>query len=213
MKRSGCLIVLEGLDGAGTTSQMHLLAEALQESYLVHTTSEPTRGPIGQLIREYLKKADKIDKDAMALLFAADRRDHLQNEIVPALEQGKLVICDRYVFSSLVYQVTAGVSRDFVLSINQGIIIPDLTLFLEVSSDVAEERRKKRGGFLDTYENKIFQEKIQRLYPRELRSKEAGTHQVEFINGDLSKEEVFNLAFAFVQKVLINLPKRGTIHG
>src|SRR5690606_25682164 len=109
----GRLIVLEGIDGSGTTTQARWLGEALeQRGHAVIVTREPTSGPIGLLIRQALQQqlpsengqSVQLDFRAMALLFAADRVDHNQRLILPALAAGKIVISDRYTLSSLLYQ-------------------------------------------------------------------------------------------------------------
>ena len=101
----GTHIVLEGIDGAGTTTQRGCLAEALIErGYDVHQTAEPSSLPVGKLIRQALQKEIAWEPTQMALAFALDRLDHVQQEIEPAMAEGKIVLSDRYVISSLVYQ-------------------------------------------------------------------------------------------------------------
>src|SRR6185503_20411145 len=107
----GALIVLEGVDGAGTTTQVRLLAERLRaRGSRVHTTAEPSSGPIGKLLRRALsgRLTDGDAPDAarpswqtLALLFAADRLDHLAREVEPELAAGAIVLCDRYDHSTL----------------------------------------------------------------------------------------------------------------
>lgn len=108
----GRFIVLEGLDGAGTTTQTERLASLLRsEGHDVVTTREPSDGPVGTMLRQALtgrlglpQGRGPLAQETLALLFAADRTDHLHARILPALEQGKVVLCDRYVLSSLAYQ-------------------------------------------------------------------------------------------------------------
>ena len=102
----GKLIVLEGIDGSGTTTQARLLCEWLAgRGVAVHLTREPSDGPVGRLIREILHGAHApVAGDTMALLFAADRVDHLSREVLPALDRGTHVVTDRYYHSSLAYQ-------------------------------------------------------------------------------------------------------------
>lgn len=98
-------IVLEGIDGSGTTTQLSRVSAALRTlGHRVHETREPTGGRIGKLIREQLSDPSGVSARCLALLFAADRIDHLDREILPALARGEVVVCDRYVMSSLVYQ-------------------------------------------------------------------------------------------------------------
>src|ERR1700724_672721 len=150
MTAPGRFIVFEGLDGAGTTTQARLLAEWLQKQgrtvYLAH---QPSEGPVGLLIRQILAgraatpqadgKLGMVDERVMALLFAADRLDHLGSQIEPRLARGEDVILDRYTLSSLAYQ-GASVSHEFINQANRFARRPDLTLFLYVPANVALER-------------------------------------------------------------------------
>ena len=135
-------IVLEGIDGSGTTSQGHALVEALRRrGHRVLGTREPSDGPIGTLLRGALtaKSASIDDTSALALLFAADRLDHLAREIQPWLASGGVVVCDRYLLSSWVYQAL-DCDPAWVRSINRHAPWPDLTVVLEVPAEIAMKR-------------------------------------------------------------------------
>ena len=102
MSKKGVFIVIEGLDGSGKTTQATLLANKLSKTHKVFCTAEPSHGKIGTFIRQgCLYEEKRLPTEAEALLFAADRIEHMKNEIAPALAQGKIVICDRYIYSSL----------------------------------------------------------------------------------------------------------------
>jgi dTMP kinase len=140
-------IVLEGIDGSGTTTQLNRLAERLRpQGRSVVATREPSPGPIGLLLRDLLRgthanpDGSSLDERAMALLFAADRRDHLTREIEPALAGGFDVVSDRYLPSSLAYQAVAA-DRAWVEQLANGVREPDLTLLLDVEIGVAARRR------------------------------------------------------------------------
>ncbi len=141
----GCFIVLEGIDGSGTTSQTRALADRLRErGREVLETREPTSGAIGALIRERLSvRAAALDPAALALLFAADRLDHLTREVLPAVAAGTVVISDRYLLSSLAYQ-SLDCDPDWIRQINARAARPDLTLVLEVPAEVAFDRVQRR---------------------------------------------------------------------
>src|SRR5262245_15868735 len=128
---AGKLIVLEGIDGAGTTTQARRLGEFMASRGVpVHVTNEPSAGPVGREIRNILRGAHApFDQGAMALLFAADRLDHLSREIVPHLEAGTHVVCDRYLLSSIVYQ-SRFVPPEFVWAANARARPADLTILL-----------------------------------------------------------------------------------
>jgi dTMP kinase len=173
----GRFLVFEGIDGSGTTTQVQAAAERLRAlGYRTHTTSEPSTGPIGAFIRQILTHALKDDRGlpasfdwrTMALLFAADRADHVEREIEPALGEGQIVISDRYLLSSLAYQSATSEDADaalaFVRASNQGARIPDLQIVFDVDAEVARERRGKRGGAAELYEKDELQRRLAGLY-------------------------------------------------
>ena len=161
----GRFIALEGLDGSGTTTQAARLVDALHErGRAVLRTQEPSHGPIGRLVREQLRRVDApLDLDALALLFAADRRDHIVTEIEPALAGGQDVVCDRYVLSSFVYQ---GLASDpaWVRTINAHAPWPDLTLVLELPAREATLRVHARGGEREIFDALALQERVEAGY-------------------------------------------------
>jgi len=140
----GRFVVLEGLDGAGTTTQARLLGEALRVSgRRVHVTAEPSGGPAGALARQVLASrvtgadGDGFDPAALALLFAADRLDHVATEIAPKLAAGIDVVSDRFTLSSLAYQGLTTGDLDWVEQVNARAARPDVTVFLRVRAAVA----------------------------------------------------------------------------
>lgn len=172
----GLFIVLEGVDGAGTTTQAKLLAGALTARGLpVHVTQEPSNGPVGAMLRQILQGRLVVAGIAarppgwatMALLFAADRMDHLEAEILPNLRDGVTVVCDRYYHSSLAYQSLTGDRTDASLAwlreINRHARTPDLTLVLDVPPDVAKARRQSRRS-AEIYEDDDLQADLTRFY-------------------------------------------------
>lgn len=139
---TGRLVVVEGIDGAGTTTQAGRLHAALRDQGRdAHLTREPSDGPVGRLLRELLAgRHQPVDATTMALLFAADRADHLQREVEPALARGAVVISDRWYHSSLAYQGTEE-DRQWIRVLNARARRPDLTIFLEVPAETAAARR------------------------------------------------------------------------
>jgi dTMP kinase len=156
-------IVLEGIDGSGTSTQAALLREYLSEKRCKAViTSEPSSGPVGNLIREGLKKRvlfthDEKKFDAqMAYLFAADRHDHLFNEVdgvCMLLANGYTVISTRYFFSSLAYHCDGPDEFDFVRTLNARFPNPDLVIYIDNPVNVSIKRMMHRS-FADRYENK-----------------------------------------------------------
>lgn len=169
MSERGRFIVLEGADGAGTTTQAKALAAWLEgEGGRAHVTQEPSGGPIGRLIRELLRGGAPSEArwQSLALLFAADRLDHYEREIAPKLDDGAHVISDRYLLSSLVYQ-GLHVPLDWVETLNRHAPVPDVTVVLDVDADEAWARQLKRGGAREVYDERELQREVCRRY-REL---------------------------------------------
>jgi len=167
-----CFIALEGIDGSGTTTQLARLTARLRGlGRRVHATREPSDGPVGRLIREILLGGHRgpdgaeVDGRAMALLFAADRRDHLRREIEPALAAGIDVVTDRYLLSSLAYQAEEA-ERDWVAGLARAVRPPDLTLLLDVPVSVAAARRRAAGRSTERYDEDGFQARVAANYRR-----------------------------------------------
>jgi dTMP kinase len=172
----GCLIVFEGIDGAGTTTHTERYAAHLRAARRpVHVTREPSGGPIGSLLRlaltGRLPLASAHQAEVMTLLFAADRLDHIDHEIAPHLREGCTVLCDRYVLSSIAYQ-TATARADvtsfesWVRSCNRDAIRPTATVVLDVPPAVAEQRRALRRGAPELYEESALQARLAAIYAR-----------------------------------------------
>ena len=191
------LIVLEGLDGAGTTTQTkRLVAHILAAGGRAHATREPSNGPVGKLIREMLTgghalpAAAKISQSTFGLLFAADRLDHLQREVEPQLAAGAIVVSDRWYHSSLAYQGT-GADRDWIATLNGRARRPDLTIFLEVRPEVAAKRRAAAGRVEELFEDLRMQEEVAAGYQATIAELTAQGERIETIDGEASPDTVF----------------------
>lgn len=141
-KDKGKFIVLEGIDGSGISTQSMELKKTIESEYGQKTilTKEPSDGPIGVIIRQVLSgRISGIEDSCLALLFAADRADHNLNKIIPALEQGNHVVCDRYLWSSLAYQGRKD-DLDWLEQINKYAYKPDLTIFIKVKPETSLKR-------------------------------------------------------------------------
>ncbi|CAN5573791.1 dTMP kinase [soil metagenome] len=197
---AGRLIVIEGLDGAGTTTQARRLAEHLGAS--AHLTREPSDGPVGKLIREMLTgghaiPGDKLSQSTFGLLFAADRLDHIQREVEPAIAAGKLVISDRWYHSSLAYQGT-GADRDWITNLNSRALRPELTLFLRVRPEVAAQRRAARGQTQELFEAIEMQREVDDGYRATIAELQATGERIETLDGELLPDQVFAQILALV---------------
>jgi dTMP kinase len=204
----GRLLVLEGLDGAGTTTQARILGERLAaEGRNVHVTAEPSRGPVGALVRQVLTRrvvgdgGDGFDPAALALLFAADRLDHHAVEIAPKLAQGIDVISDRYTLSSLAYQGLATGDMAWVEAVNARAPGADLTVFLRARPEVALRRRKEASLDREIFEVSSFQRRVASSYDRAIGQLRAAGQEVVEVDGEAPVEVVARAVWTAVRRV------------
>ncbi len=166
--RQGFLIALEGVDGSGKSTQARLLARALEErGYEVVLTREPSAGPIGEKLRQYLLGPERHLTPAEEWeLFTADRRDHVQQVIKPALARSCLVITDRYYYSTVAYQGALGLDPAQILAKNEAFAPrPDLVLVLRLPISQALARRTKTAAQpRQLSEAGVYLEKVAALY-------------------------------------------------
>lgn len=183
MNKKGVFIVIEGLDGSGKTTQAKTLTAKLCRTHNAIYTAEPSKGKIGMFIRNRVLYGEKRPPTAIeALLFAADRIEHVQNEVLPALAEGRVVICDRYVYSSLAYQGSAGLNLDWIETINQHALKPDLALFIDVDPEAVQARLKSRKSVMENLET---QRKVREIYQKFIEKGE-----LIRVNGDKPKNMV-----------------------
>lgn len=184
----GKLIVFEGIDGAGTTSQISRAAEFLREhGFNVYTTAEPSTGYIGKKIREILQGGEQATSETLALLFAADRLHHVACEIGPKLEEGCIVLSDRYLLSSLAYQGMDN-PMEWVASLNAKAQRPDLNIYFRISPASAVARVKARGGPEEIFDAQAKQEKIAEAYEVVAARNDIGA--VRVVDAEASIDEV-----------------------
>jgi dTMP kinase len=203
-------IVLEGLDGAGTTTQAaKLQAHFTRRGRPSFLTNEPTPEPIGAFIRRLLSGEERgrdgapyrPDEQAMGLLFAADRLAHSRT-IVARLEAGEHVVCDRYLFSSMAYQtLDPSITGEWVLDINEGCAVPHVTLFLAAPIDVCVARIQARRGGASIYETRSHLETVARNYERLMPMYAASCGQVVKIDGTKSIDQVHDAVVEAVESL------------
>ena len=158
-------IVLEGIDGAGTSTQLNLLKNRLSPEKTVYT-AEPTSLSTGRFLRSVLRGDEKLTPETTAFLFAADRQEHVYGSggIVESCTSGKLVISDRYVFSSLAYQsITCG--EELPRKLNQDFPLPEYLFFFGITPQASLKRIEKRD-VTEIYEKKDFLEATARQYEK-----------------------------------------------
>jgi len=150
----GKFIVFEGLDGSGQSTQANLLKDFLINKGLgVVLTKEPTKvSSVSPKIRQVLDKILKMTPSTLQELFVQDRKEHLENLIIPALKEGKMVISDRYFFSTFAYGVFSGLKLNWLMKINDDFLVPDLTMILKVSPETCVARIQKRGIAVTLFE-------------------------------------------------------------
>ncbi len=162
MNKKGVFIVVEGLDGSGKTTQAEILARRLSKTFNVMLTAEPSRGKIGAFIREgCLYENERLPTEAEALLFAADRIEHVETELKPALDEGKVVVCDRYIYSSLAYQGSAGLSLEWIKTINARALQPDFSVFIDCPPERVLARLRRKKSVMETLDT---QQKVRQIY-------------------------------------------------
>ena len=195
MSKKAAFICIEGLDGCGKTTQAKLLAKKLTKSHNAVYTAEPSRGNIGTFIRKRCLYGEKrLSTVVEALLFAADRFEHVENEIRPALSEGRLVISDRYVYSSLAYQGAAGLSLEWIETLNEHALKPDLAVFIDVDLETVMNRLKSKRSVMENMETL---QKVRDVY---LKFVEKG--DLVRIDGNRTKAEVAEALYALVLKFL-----------
>ncbi len=207
-RRTGRFIVLEGLDGAGTTTQARILGDALRGAgRRVHVTAEPSTGPAGVLIRQVLTRrvtgpgGAGFDPVALALLFAADRLDHLSAEVAPNVRAGVDVISDRFTLSSLAYQGLTTGDMAWVDAINSRATVPDLSVFLRVRAAVAFARRRAASADREIFEEGAFQRRVAESYERAISRLRAAGQRIVEVDGEAPVDRVADAVRAEVERM------------
>jgi len=164
----GFFICIEGLDRSGKTTQSRLLVASLRrKGFDTVYTTEPSSGEVGKFIREYvLQRKQRLPVIVESLLFAADRVDHTEREIKPLLGKGKIVVSDRYLYSSLAYQGAAGLDMEWIMQINRLALAPDLAIYLDIPVEVVCQRCRSEKSVMEYPE---VQRKGQEVYMRLVR--------------------------------------------
>jgi dTMP kinase len=197
-------IVLEGLDGAGTTTQLKKLKIELEKlGKNVYTTNEPTSRPIGKLVRTVLSGDFKTTDLALARLYSADRDDHLFNTedgVLMQVNNNKIVISDRYFYSSLAYQ---GVNCDFdkVVELNADFPHPQILIYIQTPTEECVSRIDRRGEKKEIFEKLDFLTKVNDNYNKVLESLPEGVNLVK-VDGTKSIDEITAIMLEEVRKIL-----------
>lgn len=196
---SGKLIVYEGIDGTGKTTQIKLLTEKLLADNLeVVCTREPTDGQYGKKIRELYHSRENVSKEEELQLFMDDRREHVEKVIAPALAAGKIVITDRYYYSTAAYQGAAGMDPERIIADNEEFApTPDIVFLLDIPVAVGIDRIENgRGENLNSFEQEEVLRKVAHIFNN------LDKDYIVRIDGTASIEEVHAAIMTRVNKLL-----------
>lgn len=164
----GKLIVVEGLDGSGKSAQVDMLVSCLKEKGKeVVVTKEPTtESESGRKIKQALRKEIFIEPLELQKLYVQDRKEHLENKVIPALKEGKFVVSSRYAFSTFAYGYSDGLDVDLLVKMNDNFLLPDLTIIVDVSPESCIQRIDGRGEPKELFEQKEKLTKVNEIYKK-----------------------------------------------
>jgi len=184
VSKKGIFICIEGLDGSGKTTHAHRLVRNLQmKGFDAIYTTEPSRGDLGKFIRgTILEQKKRVPRVIEAVLFAVDRVEHFEKEVKPALAEGKVVVSDRCVYSSLAYQGAAGLDLDWIEEINNFVLPSDLAFYISVPPEVVVNRIRRKKSVMERLET---QRKVEKVY-----MKFVDERKLMVIDGDRRKGDV-----------------------
>lgn len=162
----GCLVVFEGIDGTGKSTQIQLLAQFLRARGIeVLTDFEPTRGPWGMKVREAARSGERLILEEEIDCLLQDRREHVRELIEPALEKGTWVLLDRYYLSMMAYQGASGASVEAIREWNEEFAtVPDVAFWLDIPVEEALQRMGDRARDRDAFEKESFLAECSRIY-------------------------------------------------
>ncbi|MGX0916651.1 dTMP kinase [Staphylococcus hominis] len=201
-------ITFEGPEGSGKTTVLNQINKLLSENYNVISTREPGGVSTGEEIRNILLDGKNIDIRTEALLFAASRREHLVEKVIPALKNNKVVLCDRYIDSSLAYQGYArGIGIEEVKKINEFAIhglYPDLTIYLDIDAEVGRERilKNQRSQNRLDKETLTFHQKVIEGYKTLIKT---NPERFKVVDATQSIESVISDTYEIILSYLKNL--------
>jgi dTMP kinase len=202
----GKFIVFEGIDGSGKSlmskmSKDYLIKEKNFRNDEIILTQEPTNSFFGKQIKEIQKKElNPLNNAEKCLeLYVKDRKNHLRYVIEPALKMNKIVLCDRYKYSTFIYQSLQGINEKKIIELHENLLVPELIMVFDVRAKIALERIKKRGT-LEKFEEKEFMEKVSRKF-NELKI-HFKNENIKLINAEKSIKEVFEETKKELNKII-----------
>lgn len=191
-------IAIDGPDGTGKTTISKLLVERLNEKKLnAAYTFEPTRSPLGLKIREIIKTNG--NPNVVLDLFLKDREEHIKNFILPALDDGQIIVCDRYKLSTVCYQENPNQSMEKLIELNDKFLNPDIYFvmyFDDQDVDIVSERIECRGTNPDVYDTNAWINKVNRNF----KQMPLYYNNLTFINTNQSMEEILSQMMTFIEQ-------------
>lgn len=196
----GKFIVIEGLDGSGKSAQVDLVIDYFKKfGKEVVVTKEPTiESEAGQKIKKVLKKEIIIDPLGLQSLYVQDRKEHLQNKIIPALQAGKFVVSSRYAFSTFAYGGSDGLDVNLLVEMNKEFLLPDLTIIVDVNPELCVNRIETRGEEKELFEEKEKLTRVNNFY----KNMPEAFENIFVVNGEKSIPEVFEEIKILVDKII-----------
>lgn len=202
----GKFIVIEGLDGSGKSSQVEFLVKFLKERGKdVVLTKEPTMdSEAGKKIKQALKKEIIIDPLELQKLYVQDRKEHLENKVIPALKEGKFAVSSRYYFSTFAYGYADGLDVNLLIKLNENFLLPDLTIIIGVLPENCIKRIENRGEPKEYFEKLEKLKKVNEFYkkiPNMFKN-------IVMVNGEKTIQKVFDNVKKEVEKNIKMNPVR-----
>ena len=200
-ERKGLLIVFEGTDGTGKSTQLQLLATVLQDKgFAVVTTREPTEGQYGQKIRELYSHRSTVSLEEELDLFLADRKEHVDTLLTHALAEGKVILCDRYYLSTVAYQGAAGLDPADILTRNDFAPTPDLALLFYAPIQTGVQRiTEGRGETLNDFEKEDYLQKVAAQF------EQMNLPYIRRVDASGTRETIHRHVLELIQPLLKNL--------
>lgn len=208
MRNTGKLVAFESIDGGGSSTQVTRVAQVLRSrGYSISTTAQPSTGPVGKLIRRYLggglpKPSVAIRRPFMTMLFTADRLEHYELEIAPALARGNVVLCDRYYASTLAYQTTGLDKRSWIASVSSDVKQPSLQVYIRVNPKVGMERIEQRNGKREFYETLQIQQQVHQNYEEYFAS--IPDNQLVVVDGEKPSEQITKIIVGELERRILS---------